>query len=211
MKDILKAMRDGEVVLGVCCDISDPSVVELLGHVGWDFVLINAEGGTVSPFGQELESMIRAAYAADVTPVVKVLENNEAMIASALKLGAKIIEVPRVNSREEAERAVRAVKYPPAGERMTYWGVPATRYGIDSWADHVRAANAEVSVYVVLEEQVAMDNMEDILSAEAWKWSSSARSTSPFASVAWTTRRPGRRSSSTGKSSCASPAREASA
>lgn len=166
MKDILKAMRDGEVVLGVCCDISDPSVVELLGHVGWDFVLINAEGGTVSPFGQELESMIRAAYAADVTPVVKVLENNEAMIASALKLGAKIIEVPRVNSREEAERAVRAVKYPPAGERMTYWGVPATRYGIDSWADHVRAANAEVSVYVVLEEQAAMDNMEDILSAE---------------------------------------------
>ena len=39
----------GEVVLGVCCDISDSSVVEALGYSGWDSVLINTEGGTVLP------------------------------------------------------------------------------------------------------------------------------------------------------------------
>ncbi len=166
MKNIRRAIDDGEVVVGVCCDISDPSVVEALGYAGWDYVIINAEGGTVSPFGAELENMIRAAYVADVIPVVKIPENNAAMIASALKMGAKIVEVPKVNSKADAERALNALRYAPRGERMTCWGVPATRYGAVPWAEHVHAAQEEVSMYAVLEEQEAMDNMEDILSTE---------------------------------------------
>jgi 4-hydroxy-2-oxoheptanedioate aldolase len=166
MKNIRRAMKDGDVVVGVCCDISDPSAVEALGYAGWDYVIINAEGGTVSPFGAELENMIRAAYLADVVPVVKVPENNPAMIASALKMGAKIVEVPKVNSKADAERALKALHYAPRGERMTCWGVPATKYGAVSWAEHVQAANEDVSMYAVLEEQEAMDNMEEILSTE---------------------------------------------
>jgi len=42
MKNIREALAASEVVLGGCCDISDPSVVETLGYAGWDFVLINA-------------------------------------------------------------------------------------------------------------------------------------------------------------------------
>ena len=97
MKNITKALREGELVVGTCCDISDPSVVEIIGRCGWDFVIINAEGGTVSPFGDELENMIRAAYAVDVTPVVKIPENNDAMIATCVKFGAKaVLEGPQV-------------------------------------------------------------------------------------------------------------------
>lgn len=166
MKNIRKAIENGEVILGVCCDISDPSVVEALGYSGWDFVLINAEGGTVSPFGAELENMIRAAYVADVTPAVKVPENNPAMIASALKMGAKMIEVPNVSSRDDVIRALSAVKYAPDGKRATCWGVPATRYGAVSWSDHVPEANQDIVMYAVLEDQEAMDNMDDILSTE---------------------------------------------
>ena len=150
--------------MGACCDVSDPSVVEALGYAGWDFVLINAEGGTIGPYGAELENMIRAAYRADVTPAVKVPENEPAMIASALKLGARLIEVPMVSSRADAERALRAAHYPPDGERMAYWGVPATRYGTDDWDDHVAQAAAETLVYAVLEEREAMENLEGILS-----------------------------------------------
>ena len=166
MKDIKKALKNGEVVMGVCCDISDPSVVEILGQTGWDNVIINCEGGTCSPFGAELENMIRAAYLADITPVVKVPENTSAMIASAVKAGAKIVEVPKVNNKEDAIRAIKAIKYPPQGERMTCWGVTATGYGAVPWSEHVVKANEEVSIFAVLEEQEAMDNMEEILSVE---------------------------------------------
>lgn len=166
MKNIKQAMKNGEIVMGVCCDISDPSVVEILGYTGWDYVIINCEGGTTSPFGAELENMIRAAYLADVTPVVKVPENNPAMIATAVKLGAKLVEVPKINTKEDVIAALRAAKYPPQGSRMTCWGIPATKYGAVPWSEHVPAANEEITIYAVLEEQEAMDNMEDILSVE---------------------------------------------
>jgi len=166
MKNIKKAMSEGEVIMGVCCDISDPSVVEILGSTGWDYVIINCEGGTVSPFGAELENMIRAAYLVDVTPVVKVPENNPAMIASAIKLGAKIVEVPKINSKEDAMAALKAAKYPPLGSRMTCWGIPATNYGAMPWTEHVPKANEEITIFAVLEEQEAMENMENILSVE---------------------------------------------
>lgn len=166
MKNIREALAASEVVLGVCCDISDPSVVETLGYAGWDFVLINAEGGTLSPYGMELENMIRAAYVANVVPAVKVPENNPAMIASALKLGAKMIEVPKISSRADVERALNAVRYSPKGERATCWGVPATKYGAVAWADHVRKANEDIVMYAVLEDQKAMENMDEILSTQ---------------------------------------------
>lgn len=164
MENVRAAMMDGEVPVGVCCDVSDPSAVEALGYAGWDFVLINAEGGTIGPYGAELENMIRAAYRADVAPAVKVPENDPAMIDSALKLGAKLIEVPMVSSRADAERALRAARYPPEGNRMAYWGVPATRYGADDWDEHVEQAGEETLVYAVLEERRAMENLEEILS-----------------------------------------------
>lgn len=157
-------MADGEVVVGACCDVSDPSAVEALGYAGWDFVLINAEGGTIGPYGDELENMIRAAHRADAAPAVKVPDNDPSMIASALKLGAELIEVPMVSSRADAERALRAARYPPDGDRMAYWGVPATRYGTDDWAEHVERANEETLVYAVLEEPEAMENLPEILS-----------------------------------------------
>jgi 4-hydroxy-2-oxoheptanedioate aldolase len=164
MRNVRRAIADGEVVVGACCDVSDPSAVEALGYAGWDFVLINAEGGTIGPYGDELEQMIRAAHRADVTPAVKVPENEPAMIASALKLGANLIEVPMVSSRADAERALRAAHYPPDGERMACWGVPATRYGADDWPDHVAQAAEETLVYAVLEERAAVENLEEILS-----------------------------------------------
>jgi len=167
MKNITKALRKGDLVVGTCCDISDPSVVEIVGRCGWDFVIINAEGGTVSPFGAELENMIRAAYAVDVTPVVKIPENNAAMIATCVKLGAKAVEVPKITTGEDARRAVDAAKYPPLGGRMTCWGVHATRYGEQGWAEHIAEANDEITILAVLEEQAAYEeHMDDILDVE---------------------------------------------
>ena len=72
MKNIRRAIDDGEVVVGVCCDISDPSVVEALGYAGWDYVIINAEGGTVSPFGAEVPSEMYF-FSALATPAFQLL------------------------------------------------------------------------------------------------------------------------------------------
>jgi 4-hydroxy-2-oxoheptanedioate aldolase len=166
MKDIKKALQNGEVVIGVCNDISDPCVVEILGYSRWDFVIINCEGGTISPFGGELENQIRAAYHADIYPIVKVPKNDPGFIATALNYGAKMLEIPNVSTREDAIAAVKAAKFPPQGERAVCWGIPATKYGTTIWSEYISKANDEIGVYAVLENEIAMNNMEDIVSVE---------------------------------------------
>lgn len=123
MKDILKAMRNGELVFGACCSINDTAVASILGYSGWDFIIINCEGGTGSVLGRELERMLLAARAADIFPVVKVPKNDPAYIASALNHGARLLEIPDVRNAEDARRAVAAAKFAPLGDRNIGWSV----------------------------------------------------------------------------------------
>jgi 4-hydroxy-2-oxoheptanedioate aldolase len=166
MKDLKKALKNGEIVMGVCSDISDPSVVEVLGYSGWDFVIINCEGGTTSLYGTELENMIRAAYLADIYPIVKVPKNDPSMIATALNFGAKTLEIPKVSTKEDAIAAIKAAKYPPQGDRSGCWGIPATKYGIVPWPEFLQRTEEEVCIWAVLESKEALANMKDILSVK---------------------------------------------
>lgn len=165
MKDIKKALKNGEVVIGTFNLIPHPTVVEIIGYAGFDFLIIDCEAGALSPWGTEMENMIRAAYAADVTPLVRVTQKNTSgMIHKALNSGARGIVIPHVNTREEIATAINAAKYPPEGNRTADPICRAPKYGATTWSDFVRTANEEVMVIPLLEEKAAMDNMEDILS-----------------------------------------------
>ena len=119
MKDVIKELRNDNVVLGAVCNIDSYMSVEILGAAGWDFVLINAEDGIVSPYGQSLDTMIMACYAAGIAPQVKLLLPDPGMIYKSLNFGAKVIHVS-VSTREELERCMDAAKYPPVGSRHRY-------------------------------------------------------------------------------------------
>jgi 2-keto-3-deoxy-L-rhamnonate aldolase RhmA len=163
MKDILQELRDGRVVLGAVCNIDSYMAVEILGAAGWDFVLINTEDGIVSPYGQSLDVMIMACYAADIAPQVKLLLPDAGMIYKALNFGAKVIHVS-VNNRRELEECMRAAKFPPEGNRIASHFVRGARYGAMPWNDFLESENRSVTIVPLIESQEAMDELEDILS-----------------------------------------------
>ena len=74
MKNIKKALKNGEVVFGASILSSDPVCVEIAGYAGFDFVFIDSEHAPASPIGKEMGELIRAAYAADVTPIVRIID-----------------------------------------------------------------------------------------------------------------------------------------
>jgi 4-hydroxy-2-oxoheptanedioate aldolase len=166
VKDIKKSLKNGEVVIGTFNIIPHPSVTEMLGYAGFDFLLIDCEQGALSPWGTELETMIRAAYAVDVTPIVRITENDAGMITKALNLGARGVVIPHVNTKEEMVKAVNAAKFAPQGNRTAAPITRAAKHGAIPWSDFIKSANEEVIVIALLEEKAAMDNMEDILSVE---------------------------------------------
>ena len=78
-----------------------------------------------------------------ITSLVRVPDNDPKFILRVLETGAQGIQVPCVRNREEAERAVNAVKYPPMGQRGAAAGSRATRFGTVPWDDHVSTSNQE--------------------------------------------------------------------
>jgi len=158
-------LRAGEFVTGPILNFSAPWLVDLAGPIGFDFVMIDAEHGPLSP--ESAEAMIRAAEVGGLTPVVRVPANVPHEILRFLDVGACAIQVPHIDSAADARRAVAAVKYPPLGERGHAPTTRAAGYGIDqSPGDYVDLANRETMVLAMIESVAAVDNVDAILDVE---------------------------------------------
>ncbi len=139
---------------------TSPGLVELLGRLGFDAIFIDCEHG---PAGwEDVENMIRAAELTDVTPIVRVQANDPSTITRALDRGAGGVQVPHINTRADAEAAVRAAKFAPIGHR----GYAGGRSALGVKGNFTTHANAETMVIAMLEEVEALKNLDDILKVE---------------------------------------------
>ncbi|MER6176154.1 aldolase/citrate lyase family protein [Streptosporangium sp. NPDC001681] len=105
----------GEPALGTWCSTAAPAVVELLAEPDVDFVLLDAQHGLYG-FDALVQCLV-ALGSRPVAPVVRIAANDAVLIGRVLDAGALGVVVPMVETAEDARRAVRAFRYPPAGER----------------------------------------------------------------------------------------------
>lgn len=166
MKDILALMRAGEVVVGTFVVSASPSAVEIVGYSGADFVVIDCEHAALSPYGTELEECVRAAYAAEVAPIVRITSKEGGQVLKAANFGALGIMVPHVNRPDELGQMIRHAKIPPLGNRSCAPPVRAARHGWEPWADFVERTNTQVEVLPILEEPGAFDSLDELLSVQ---------------------------------------------
>src|SRR5919202_1313424 len=105
------ALAANQPVIGTFAWSGAAPVVEALGHVGFDYVVLDAEHSAIAP--DHLEHLIRAAESAGIVPLVRVPYLNAALITAALDAGAGGVIVPQINSPNDAQHAVSAAKYHP--------------------------------------------------------------------------------------------------
>lgn len=109
--------------------------------------------------------MVTAIGGSPAEAWIRVAHNDSALIKLALDTGVHGIVVPMVTTVAEAERAVSAAKYPPAGIRG--WGPFRTQYQWrTSMLDYARRANTETRISVLIEHPQAIENLDDILAVE---------------------------------------------
>ena len=120
----------GEPALGCSVMFPSPQIVEMLGHAGFDWVLIDCEHGSIGLGDVELMAM--AADAVGITPIARPRSNSPSDIQSVMDRGVMGVQVPHVNTAEDARRAVASVKFGPgaarglaAGTRPDAWGLGA--------------------------------------------------------------------------------------
>jgi 4-hydroxy-2-oxoheptanedioate aldolase len=154
-------LRAGQAVSVIAPTYTSAGLVELLGRVGFDVIFIDCEHG---PAGwDDVENMVRAAELVNVTPIIRVQANDPSTITRALDRGAGGVQVPHVNTRAEAEAAVRHAKFAPIGHRGFAGGRSA--FG-EKMSEYTQRANAETMVVVMLEEVEALRNLDDILKVD---------------------------------------------
>jgi len=160
--NLKEALKEGKNVFGPFMKFTDPAAVEIMGFAGFDFVIIDAEHGPISM--ENAQNMIRAAETANITPIIRVGNNDEALILRALDIGAQGIEIPQINSKLQAIKAVRSVKYAPQGERGVCRYVRAANYSSINKFKYFKSANKETMIIAHIEGVEGINNLGEILS-----------------------------------------------
>jgi 4-hydroxy-2-oxoheptanedioate aldolase len=157
----MKARLDaGRPAVGLLVSMPSVHAAQVLAACGFDWLFLDMEHG---PIGIEsAHAMIAATNGTRTAPVVRVPWNVHWLIKPALDAGAMGVIVPMVKSAAEAEAAVRAVRYPPAGERGFGPFYAPARFGLtmQTYAD---PADREILCILLIEHKDAIDDIEAIV------------------------------------------------
>lgn len=154
----------GEPVFGVSPVIDHPDMIELLGYMGYDYVLLDCEHGSLTE--DSVCDTIRAAYATDITPIVRVPVNTPHVILRYLDQGSQGVIVPHINSEEEAKAVVAAAKYGPLGKRGFGGFRPHEYQSIVSRQESLEQSNRETLIIIMIEEMKGIENLSEIITVE---------------------------------------------
>jgi len=151
-------LKQGKVSYGMIVGIGSPEVSYALGDVGLDWITFDTQHAILDM--RMMATMIQAMSYSKTVPIVRVQSNDLGLINKALDIGAQAVVVPLVNTREDAERAVKASRYKPPGMR-SYGGRASIRD-----PQYVSTADTEVMVIPQIETELALRNVEDIVTTE---------------------------------------------
>jgi 4-hydroxy-2-oxoheptanedioate aldolase len=155
VKDKLAAGQVATIVSGT----NDPDLIDQLASLDVDGIWLEGEHGGVDY--ADLGNLTRACDLWGKTSVVRVMDNDYATIYRTLDRGAQGICVPHVNTRAEAESVVAAAKFAPLGKRGMF--TSRQGFGVD---DYLKSANDQSLLIVLIEDIVAIHNLDAILKVE---------------------------------------------
>ncbi|MDP1588800.1 MAG: aldolase/citrate lyase family protein [Prosthecobacter sp.] len=123
----LTTLRQPNLQLGTWLQTGSSIIAELADASGFDWLLIDLEHGC----GTEANVLPQLQAIRNAAAIVRVGAPHPEMIARALDWGAAGIMVPMVSTAEKAEACVRAMQYPPRGDRGLARMVRAYHFGLE--------------------------------------------------------------------------------
>lgn len=151
-------LRRGDRLVGTLLSLPSPELAEIASGAGFDWLFVDMEHGALGI--RDLLAIVQAVRE-PCAPVVRVPELSELWIKKVLDAGAAGLIVPRINSADEAARAVHWAKFPPEGGRSVGFS-RANRYGT-RFQENVETANAETVVVAQVEHVDGVKAIEAIL------------------------------------------------
>ncbi len=127
MKNLKERIQSGETVYGSWLNLGSHVSADIMGHAGFDWLLIDMEHG--SGYEEMMFHQLQVLAAMDVTPLVRTSESSRGKIQQILDSGAHGIMFPEITSTAEAKNATKLMYYPPKGTRGMAKITRATHFG----------------------------------------------------------------------------------
>lgn len=151
----------GERALGLSFGFACAPLVEVGALMGFDFTYLDAEHGTISP--RECEDLVRAAGCRQQATICRVGTSDPQVMLRYLDTGIAGIQLPHMRRAEDVERAVRAVRFHPHGERGLAGGRWAD-YGLrDPLPTLVGRANDDLLLIAQIEDLDAVERLDELV------------------------------------------------
>src|SRR3990172_12592200 len=115
MVNLKEKLKQNKLTIGSWITIGNSSIAEIMAKAGFDWLTVDMEHSAITL--HQAQQLIQIIELSGVVPLVRVGENSPNLIKRVMDAGAYGVIVPMVNSKEDAEKAVNAVKYPPVGNR----------------------------------------------------------------------------------------------
>lgn len=158
IQSIRLALQDGKPSIGSWMQIPHPSVAEIMGQAGYDWVAVDMEHGAIG--AHQLPDLFRALELGGTLPLARLAHGEPKDCKQALDAGAGGVIVPMVESACQLERVRDACRWPPAGTR----GVGFSRANLFGKHFDAYAKEAQAPLLVAMIEHVrAVDNLAEIL------------------------------------------------
>lgn len=151
----------GKVVTGCFLPITAPEIVEVIALAGFDFALLDAEHGPISP--RDAYPMVLAAESRGIQAFARIGQNERQVILKYLDVGVTGVMVPQVVTAAQAELALEATRYAPDGKRGLAGG-RTFDFGLTSPApDMAKQLNDRILTMIQFEHVDALDELDEIL------------------------------------------------
>ncbi len=165
----MKSIRSGKLCIGCCITFADPVVTEMAAESGFDFCWIDGEHGEMDRNNAMLHMM--ALKGTDCAPFFRVPACSHTEIKKIIDFAPAGIIVPMIMNAEDALYAVRACRYPPAGNRgcgmrrgNCYGNIPPEVYFKESCREPLVILQIEhINAYRDLDRILAVPGVDSIM------------------------------------------------
>lgn len=168
LNKLREAIEKKQYAVGTFLGAANPSIVEIMGYTGLDFVVIDTEHGPYDTM--PMSDLIQAAESKGMSPVVRVADLTHKEIQRALDNGAEGIIIPCLRDVADFRKAVDLAKFAPIGNRGFIKG-RGSGFGNEPWAagaltEYMQNSNDKVLLLPQCETTEALDSIEEIVQIE---------------------------------------------
>jgi 4-hydroxy-2-oxoheptanedioate aldolase len=155
-----KEWREGRPTFGAIATIPSIQTVQIMANCGLDWIIVYLEHGPIDL--TMAHAMIVATSGSPCVPLARIAANEPWLAKAPMDIGALGINFPMICSRQDAEKAVRSVRYPPRGDRL--WGPfhAPFRWNV-SMADYMASADDDMICMVTIEHVEAVERIDEIM------------------------------------------------